>query len=142
MNYGLLMGWSATHGAVDWTTLAPMYAGSVAWTVLYDTIYAYQDRADDAALGLKSTALWIGDRSKSVLSGVAAAAVLGWTATGLLAGLAWPFYVGVGASAAHLAWQVRTMDVEDRLNLTRRFVSNQWVGAAVLAGAVAGRLLQ
>lgn len=144
MNYGLLMGWSATHGALsvaDWTTVLPMYAGSVAWTVLYDTIYAHQDRADDAALGLKSTALWMGERSRSILTGVAAAAGAGWAATGVLAGLAWPFYVGVGASTAHMLWQVRTMDVNDRLNLTRRFVSNQWVGWALLVGTVAGRLL-
>jgi 4-hydroxybenzoate polyprenyltransferase len=84
----------------------------------------------------------MGSRTKLILTGVALATAAAWTATGTLAGLAWPYYAGVAAAAGHMLWQVRTMDVDDRANLTRRFVSNQWVGWAMLAGSVAGRLLQ
>ena len=61
--------------------------------------------------------------------------------TGYMADLSWPFYVGTAAAASHYYWQISTMDMEDRTNLTQRFVSNQYLGAAVLAAIIAGKLL-
>jgi 4-hydroxybenzoate polyprenyltransferase len=142
MNYGILMGWSAVHGTLDIASVLPLYLGSVGWTVVYDTLYAHQDKEDDAKLGLKSAALLMGDRTKEVLSGIAVASGAAFCLTGVVAELAWPFYLGPAAGTAHMLWQVRTADYEDRLGLTKRFVSNQWIGWGMLAALIAGRMLQ
>ncbi len=127
------------------SALAPLYlyVGCALWTVVYDTIYAHQDRRDDARLRLGSTARLIGpERSRTVLGMLAVGAVSAWTAAGLAAGLAWPWAAAVAASAAHLAWQIGTAKWDDGANLTRRFVANQTVGAFLVVGALAGRVMQ
>ena len=58
-SWGALMGWAAARGALEWPAFL-LYAGSIAWVIHYDTIYAHQDREDDALVGLKSTALLFG----------------------------------------------------------------------------------
>jgi 4-hydroxybenzoate polyprenyltransferase len=141
MNYGVLMGFSAVHGAVDWAVALPLYVGAVGWTVIYDTIYAHQDKADDARLGLRSTALLMADATRPVLTALTAGVGGCWVAAGIVSGLAWPYFLGVAASVGHLLWQVRTADYGDRLSLARRFVANQWVGWLMLAGIVGGKLL-
>jgi len=119
-----------------------LFAGCALWTVVYDTIYAHQDRRDDARLGLRSSALWIGPaRSRAVLGALAGGAVAAWAAAGAAAGLAWPWAAAVAAAAAHLAWQVRTADWDCAASLTRRFVANHHVGALLVAGALGGRAL-
>ena len=142
MNYGVVMGWGATHGSIDPSAVLSMYAGAVSWTIVYDTIYAHQDKVDDARLGLRSTALYMGGRSKAILTGFSLFTGAAWTATGLFTGLAWPYFAAVAASSGHMLWQARTADYSDRMSLARRFVSNQWVGWVMLAGIVAGKLLQ
>lgn len=122
--------------------ILPMYAGAACWTMVYDTLYAHQDKDDDAKLGLKSTALWMADRTVPILTTFALSAGALWTAAGLGADLAWPYYVGVGASTGHMLWQVWTAKLDDRLNLTQRFTSNTRVGWIMLAATVAGRVLQ
>ena len=142
MNYGVLMGWTVSHGLAGMEAVLPLYAGAVGWTVVYDTLYAHQDKADDAKLGLKSSALLMGDRTTGILTAVALASGAAFAATGVAAGLAAPYYGAVAAAVAHMLWQVRTARLNDRLNLTARFVANKWVGVIMLAGIVAGRLLQ
>lgn len=140
-----LLSSAAGLGGVAGSTLAAagcLYGGAALWTVVYDTIYAHQDKGDDAALGLKSTALLFGDRSRAVLTALALGSGAAWTAAGVAAGLAWPFFIAAAASTAHQLWQVRTANFNDRLNLTARFVSNKHVGWMMLAGIVAGRLMQ
>ena len=120
----------------------PLYASAVAWTVVYDTLYAHQDKRDDAKLGLRSTALTFGDRTKPILGALSTVMVGGLTLAGIEAGMAWPYYVGAtGLTGAHLAWQVWTADLEDSENLWRRFEANKWLGAVVFASAVAGRVV-
>ena len=146
MNYGVLMGVCAVHGlaadAPAWAAALPLYAGAVGWTVLYDTIYAHQDKVDDARLGLRSTALLMGAATAPILTTVACGAGACWVAAGAAAGLAWPYFASVAGAVAHMLWQVRTADYGDRASLAARFVSNQWVGWLLLAGIVGGRLLQ
>ena len=140
-NWGALMGWSAIHGVVDWPTVLPLYGASVAWTMVYDTLYAHQDKKDDAKLGLRSTALHFAENTKPILSAFSAAMVGGLALSGYEAGLSWPFFVGTGATAAHLAWQIASADLEDSKNLWARFESNKWVGMGIFASVVAGRVL-
>ncbi|MBI4185232.1 MAG: 4-hydroxybenzoate octaprenyltransferase [Proteobacteria bacterium] len=138
-NWGALVGYSAVADA-----LAPaagvLYAGAFFWTLGYDTIYAHQDKEDDALIGVKSTALKFGPRTKSWLALFYALAVALMAAAGALAGLGLAFYAGLGLAALQLLWQVRGLDIDDPLDCLMRFKSNRWVGLLVFLALVAGRL--
>jgi 4-hydroxybenzoate polyprenyltransferase len=134
-NWGALLGYTAVLGRLEWAA-AVLYAGAIAWTIGYDTIYAHQDREDDALLGLKSTALKFGRATKAWLAGFYALAWLGITIAGLLAGAEIVFLLGMAAAGAHLFWQVATLDIDDPENCLRRFRSNRDFGLIVFAAIV------
>ena len=69
------MGYAAVHGTLDWQIVLPLYAHGVCLTLVYDTIYAHQDKDDDIVVGIKSTALLFGDNTKLWLAGFAASSV-------------------------------------------------------------------
>jgi 4-hydroxybenzoate polyprenyltransferase len=141
-NWGTWMGYAAVHGNLDYFTVVPLYFAGVAWTMVYDTLYAHQDKTDDAKLGIKSTALTFGD-NKAILHGFALAAYAGLLASGYHAEVgSIPFYTGITASYGHLVWQIQTADLEDPQNLGDRFRSNHTVGAIVFGSIVAGNLVQ
>jgi 4-hydroxybenzoate polyprenyltransferase len=131
--WGALVGWAGVTGALALPALL-LYAGSVLWTIGYDTIYAHQDKEDDALVGLKSTALKLGDATRPWLAAFYAGAVLLWGAAGLMAGGRILFVLALAAAALQLAWQVATLDVRDAGNCLKRFKSNQWVGWLLLLG--------
>ena len=87
-SWGALMGWAAARGALEWPAFL-LYAGSIAWVIHYDTIYAHQDREDDALVGLKSTALLFGANTKPMLALFSAAAVVLIGAAGMPPMPAW-----------------------------------------------------
>jgi 4-hydroxybenzoate polyprenyltransferase len=134
--WGALMGWAAVTGALAWPALV-LYAGCVFWTIGYDTIYAHQDKEDDEVLGLKSTALRFGDATKPWLVAFYSAAVVLWALAGSLAGAGIVAAVALAGTAAHLGWQVRTLDISDPQNCLIRFRSNCTVGWLLVAGLVA-----
>src|SRR5262245_36795511 len=111
-SWGALMGWPAAFGRLDWAPLV-RYAGSSCWVIGYDTIYAHQDREDDLLIGIKSTALLFGERTPTMLASFYSVAVVLISAAGLMAGGGLIFTLGVIAFAAHLAWQVTRIDVDD-----------------------------
>ena len=131
-NWGALLGYTSVLGRLEWAA-AVLYAGAIAWTIGYDTIYAHQDREEDALLGLKSTALKFGRTTKAWLAGFYALAWLGITIAGLLAGAEIVFLLGMAAAGAHLFWQVATLDINDPENCLRRFRSNRDFGLIVFA---------
>ncbi len=145
-NWGALLGWSAVHADLFLPAVLPLYAGCFAWTLVYDTIYAHQDKVDDAKLGLKSSALTLGDdASRPVLTGLTAAAAAAWALSGVALmdtpyAMGGAFWGGVAATSAHMMWQVRTAEWDNRQNLNDRFVSNQYAGALMLLGIVLGKL--
>ena len=134
-SWGALMGWPATFARLDLPALL-LYAGAISWVIGYDTIYAHQDREDDALIGIKSTALLFRERTKPMLAlfyALAAAliALAGWSAgAGLL------FALGLLAFAAHLAWQIARLDVDDPINCLVVFKSNRDAGLILFAGLV------
>jgi len=131
-NWGALMGYAAVLGRLEWAAVI-LYGAAVAWTIGYDTIYAHQDREDDALLGLRSTALKFGAATKAWLAGFYALAWLGITAAGLLAGCEIVFLLGMGIAGANLFWQVATLDINDPENCLERFRSNSDFAAVVFA---------
>jgi 4-hydroxybenzoate polyprenyltransferase len=131
--WGALVGWATVMGVLALPALV-LYAGSVLWTIGYDTIYAHQDKEDDALVGVKSTALKFGAATPRWLAAFYAGAVVLWGAAGLLAGAHAAFLLAIAAVAVQLAWQIRTLDIDDPGNCLARFKSNQVVGWLLLAG--------
>ena len=134
-SWGALMGWPATFARLDLPALL-LYAGAISWVIGYDTIYAHQDREDDALIGIKSTALLFRERTKPMLAlfyalAVALIALAGWSAG---AGLV--FALSLLAFAAHLAWQIARLDVDDPINCLVVFKSNRDAGLILFAGLV------
>ena len=134
-SWGALMGWAAAFGRLDLPALL-LYAGSIAWVIGYDTIYAHQDREDDALVGLKSTALLFGARTKPILSIFYSAAVILIGLAGWSAGAGALFGLGLAAFAAHLAWQIWRLDIDDADRCLALFKSNRNAGLILFAGLV------
>jgi 4-hydroxybenzoate polyprenyltransferase len=139
-NWGALMGWSAATGDLAPAALL-LYAGALAWTVGYDTIYAHQDKEDDALIGVRSTARLFGDASRRWIALFYALALAGFAAAGAAAGLGWPYWIALAAAGLQLAWQVRGLRIDDPADCLMRFRSNRFVGWILFAGMVAGRLM-
>ncbi|CAM6125345.1 unnamed protein product [Calypogeia fissa] len=139
-NWGALLGWAAVHGNLDLSSVLPLYASGVCWTLVYDTIYAHQDKEDDVKVGVKSTALRFGNETRTWLTGFSTGCVTFLTLAGYNCGLGWPFYAGMVATAGHLAWQVSTVDIQNRVDCNSKFVSNKWFGAIVCSSIVFGKL--
>jgi len=134
-NWGALMGWAAVLGGLDAAPLV-LYAGAIAWTIGYDTIYAHQDREDDELIGMKSTALRFGSATKTWLSGFYALAWSAMVVAGLLSGAGGVFIAGMGLAGAQLAWQVATLDIDDPDNCLSRFRSNRDFGLLIFVAVI------
>lgn len=131
-NWGLLVGWSELR-LDNWDALAAVYAGAICWVIGYDTIYALQDREDDAMVGIRSSALAMGSRVQAGIAGFYAAAIALW-ALGVWLYRPDPLaLLALLPVAGHLAWQVATLDAADPENPLARFRSNRWAGALMAA---------
>jgi 4-hydroxybenzoate polyprenyltransferase len=136
-NWGALLGWAAATGSLDWAP-ALLYLGGIFWTLGYDTIYAHQDKEDDARIGVKSSALALGERTRPFLFIVYAAAAGFWGAAG--SGLAWPFWAMLAAVTAHLFWQAAAVRLDDTQDCLAKFRANRHVGWLLLFGIIAAKL--
>ncbi|WP_093804736.1 4-hydroxybenzoate octaprenyltransferase [Stappia sp. ES.058] len=140
-SWGALMGWAAAFGELDWPPVA-LYCGGILWTIGYDTIYAHQDKEDDALVGVKSTARLFGDWTKLALTGLygGATVLFGLAMVGADAGpLA---FAGLVLSLAHLLRQIVVLDIDDNDQCLKLFRSNEWFGWILFAGLVADALVQ
>jgi len=139
-NWGALLGFAAQTGTVD-VADAMLYAGLFFWTLGYDTIYAHQDKDDDALIGVKSTALLLGDASASWILGFYAAAFTLVLAAGFTEHAGWPFGFLMLAAGGHMLWQVHTLDIASPDRCLRLFRANRDAGALIaLAFLLAGWL--
>ena len=130
--WGLLVGWTELRWD-HWAVLVAMYAGAVCWVIGYDTIYALQDREDDALVGIRSSALRMGARVRGGVAIFYGAAVALWTLAFCLLRPDWIALVTLLPAALHLLWQVATLDPTDADNPLARFRSNRVTGALVAA---------
>lgn len=157
-NWGALLGWSAMTGSLQGASqvLLPLYLGSICWTLVYDTIYAHQDKVDDVTAGIKSTALLFGQNTKLVLSAFSTAMVssIGFGVSRL--DLSNPILLNLSAntiqeflttghpfftaalitSMAHLFWQISTVDLNSRSDCWSKFRSNTILGAIIWLGLI------
>jgi len=127
-NWGALMGWAVIHGSLGPAPIA-LYAGAFLWTLAYDTIYAHQDKEDDALIGVKSSARALGKKSKPFLTVTYALAITLFAVAGYLVATDWIFYVFLFFFALHLAWQVRRVDIDKPVLCLFVFKSNRDAGA-------------
>ncbi len=137
--FGAPMGYAAAAGRIDAAWVA-IYAAAILWDLGFDTVYAHQDREDDALAGVKSTARLFAERTRPFLAlcyagTIGALAIAGW-----LAGLAMPFYAALSAPAALLAVQVARLDIHDPAGCLRLFRLNREAGLAVAAAILIGRM--
>src|SRR3954470_23363285 len=126
-SWGALMGWAGARGALELPAYL-LYAGSIAWVIHYDTIYAHQDREDDALAGLKSTALLFAEKTKPALAAFSIAAVVLIGLAGYFAGAGIVFALGLAAFVAHLGWQIVRIAVDNPGSCLRMFRSNRDAG--------------
>jgi 4-hydroxybenzoate polyprenyltransferase len=132
-SWGAWMGWAGHFGSL---ALAPalLYLGSILWVIGYDTIYAHQDKEDDALVGVRSTARLFGERTKLALSLLYSGALILFALAFWSAGVPMLTYVGLGAAAFHMAYQIRILDIDDADQCLRLFKSNSTVGWLIFGG--------
>jgi 4-hydroxybenzoate polyprenyltransferase len=146
-NWGALLAWAAVTGSLSWAPVF-LYLCGIAWTLFYDTIYAHQDKDDDALIGVKSTARLFGNETYRWLRWFLMAAVILMTLAILLALLPannpLALAVALGAPWAfgwHMAWQIRTLDIDNPATCLKLFRSNRNAGLIpALFIAIAGFL--
>ena len=140
-SWGALMGFAVTLGRIDAAALS-LYAGSIAWVIGYDTIYAHQDAEDDALIGIKSTARLFGARTHRALVACYGLAVVLLGVAFALAGAGLAAWIGLLAFAAHLVWQIRRLEIGDPALCLRIFKSNRDAGLLLFAGLLADALMR
>jgi 4-hydroxybenzoate polyprenyltransferase len=139
-SWGALMGWAAVFGRLDVPAYI-LYAGSILWVIGYDTIYAHQDREDDAAIGVRSTARLFGFETRTALLILYGGATALITVAVFIGGGGIVAFLGVLAFALHLVWQIRTLDVNDAARCLMQFRSNRDAGLLLFAGLALDSIL-
>ncbi|KAN0009317.1 hypothetical protein ACTFIU_006597 [Dictyostelium citrinum] len=141
-NWGALAGYSAIAGSCDWSIVVPLYLAGISWTMVYDTIYAHQDKRDDILVGVKSTALKFAEKSRTILSVFSGLVISGMFLTGIAANMPLFYYLGTAACSGHLIWQLKTVDFNNPSSCLEKFISNKNFGLYFLLIIIISKLLQ
>lgn len=132
-SWGALMGWAAAFGRLDWAPIL-LYAGGIAWTIGYDTIYAHQDKEDDAMVGVRSTARLFGAWTKPALALLYGLATALFMLAAVMVDAGPLAFAGFAVGALHLVWQIIVLDIDDPDQCLKLFRSNTLYGWIVFAG--------
>ncbi|MET3793053.1 4-hydroxybenzoate octaprenyltransferase [Aquamicrobium terrae] len=136
-SWGALMGWAAEFGDVDGPAVL-LYVGSIMWVIGYDTIYAHQDKEDDAIVGVRSTARLFGENTRSWLVALYAGALMCFAAAFANAQVPMPAMAGLIAAAVHMGRQIMVLDIDDGDQCLKLFQSNNQVGWLIFLGLLGG----
>eukprot|EP00871_Galdieria_phlegrea_P005972 jgi/Galph1/862/GphlegSOOS_G5665.1 len=140
-NWGALLGWAAVKGSLELPAFC-LYSSGILWTLIYDTIYAHQDKTDDLKVGIRSTAIYFGKNTRRWLSGFAIAHSGLLVSTGLLTGQSWPFYAAITLGGVHLLKQIFKTDYDKPTECLRTFCSNRNYGLVIFLGISLGNLFR
>jgi 4-hydroxybenzoate polyprenyltransferase len=140
-SWGAVMGWAAEFGSLAAAPIV-LYMAAIAWTVGYDTIYAYQDREDDELVGVRSTARRFGDRPRPWLIALYGITVLLLALSFALGGAGALAYVGLAVAAVMLFYQIIVLDIHDAGQCLTLFRFNGMVGLIVFSGLTAAFLVR
>ncbi|HEY4192978.1 MAG TPA: 4-hydroxybenzoate octaprenyltransferase [Mesorhizobium sp.] len=138
-SWGALMGWANEFGDIDGPAVM-LYIGSILWTIGYDTIYAHQDKEDDAIVGVRSTARLFGENTKAWLAGLYGGALMCMAIAFAAAQAPVVALAGLIAAGAHMARQIAVLDIDNPDQCLKLFKSNNQVGWLIFAGLVGGAL--
>lgn len=139
-NLGVLISWFTSYGHFTYAAVM-LYVASVMWTIVYDTVYAFQDLKDDKEHDNKSLAIWIENRDyKEILWNLYTIQALIMAVLGMNTGMSWVYYLFIAIAAYHLFWQVETLDIHNSKNCNKRFHSNVIFGIIVMVGIILGRI--
>jgi len=147
-SFGIPMAFAAVVGGNDWTLSAvPAVAlwlllSNLLWVLAYDTEYAMVDRDDDLRIGMKTSAITLGQYDVAVVMACYAAYLGSWAALGLWQGLGWVFLLGITAGTAQAVWHFTLIRSRSREGCFKAFRLNHWLGFAVFAGVVADTALR
>ncbi|KAJ7623850.1 UbiA prenyltransferase family-domain-containing protein [Mycena polygramma] len=135
MNWGLIVSWISVKGRINSETVGILFFGTVCWTIVYDTIYACQDRKDDAAAGIKSTALLFGGWVRPILY-IFSGTFIGCLIYAGVRNQQGPpfFFVSVGGAVLFFAWQFTTWNVENASDCGGKFAANGNLGLVIWTG--------
>lgn len=129
------MGWAAAFGTLSVAAVV-LYIAAIAWTIGYDTIYAHQDKEDDALIGVRSTARLFAERTAGWLIGLYGLTVALIALSFWLAGVGILAYLGLAAAALMLFWQIRTLDIDNPEQCLALFKFNGTVGLSIFLALV------
>lgn len=138
-NWGALMGWAAVTETLDWPAFL-LYFSGMFWTLGYDTIYAHQDKEDDLLIGVRSTALKLGARTRPYLFIFYGLGLAGMAVAGISAKLDPIFFAGLALGAGQLFWQAAGVKLDDPADCLAKFRSNFWFGLIVFVSIVIARV--
>ncbi|MFP3035766.1 MAG: 4-hydroxybenzoate octaprenyltransferase [Wolbachia sp.] len=139
-NMGSLMGSAAIKNQIS---IGPIlfYVGCIFWTLSYDTIYAHQDKKDDEKLGMKSTALYFGDTTKSWLKRFHLISFMMWLYAGILSSLNNIFYIALLAVGVMFHYQYKNLNLDDSSQCMSTFKNNSYVGLLLFLGILLDRVI-
>ncbi len=135
-SWGGLVGWAAVFGSLSLPSVL-VYLAAIVWTIGYDTIYAHQDKEDDALIGVRSTARLFGEKTKPWLILFYGAMLVLLFVACLVAGLGWAAFAGLLAAGAMLFYQIAVLDIDNGAQCLKLFKFNSRVGLVVFLGLVA-----
>jgi 4-hydroxybenzoate polyprenyltransferase len=138
-NFGALMGWVAAQGSLALPAFL-LYAAGIFWTLGYDTIYAHQDKEDDRKVGIKSSALFLGSRSRPWITVFYAISIFLLVSAGHLAKAPPGYFLGIMVMTAHFCRQVARVDFDDPGSCLKQFRSNGLSGSFPFLGMALGGL--
>ncbi|KAF8579327.1 4-hydroxybenzoate polyprenyl transferase [Ramaria rubella] len=135
-NWGTLLGWSAVAGVANWQVCLPLYASGVCWTLVYDSIYAHQDKLDDVQVGIRSTALLFGEHTRPILSALSVSTISFLALAGYMNTSGIPFYAGIGIAGVQLARVLYETNFDSRESCWRGFMGCGWAGFWIWMGTL------
>ncbi|KAF2069557.1 hypothetical protein CYY_009126 [Polysphondylium violaceum] len=142
INWGVLAGYYAIAGPIGLTAVIPLYISSFLWTIVYDTVYAHQDKNDDRMIGVKSTALKFAENTKPILSVLSVATIGGMALTGSLLSMPLVYYLGTGVCATHLFYKLYRVNLDDADDCSDFFKSSRDFGLIYLVTIFLSHLYQ
>ena len=139
-NFGALMGYTAATGHLAFTPIA-LYVAGISWTMVYDTIYAHQDKQDDMVIGVRSTALKFGDKTLPICSKFAALMGISLLVAGMSAHMMPSYFVLSFISCAMILRGLSLVDLDNPQSCWNFFVMNKNIGLLIMLGCITGRIL-
>lgn len=138
-SWGALIGWTADKASLGLPAIL-LYIGTVFWVIGYDTIYAHQDKEDDALVGVRSTARLFGKHTKKAITYLYGLALLFMTGAFATAEVPMPALAGLLAAGAHMYRQTQVLDIDNPDQCLILFKSNTMVGLLIFLGLIGGGL--